>query len=289
MIILICIYILLRFIINNINIFIKIINEIPYTYYNENIVYVNSNSDNNSGNNSNNSSSQSDDSGYGDMDEGPYQTYGSGDQPDPEEQSVEKAPSSHNAPEQLQDDLDKVDEASDGDSEANLYLRRNYPAFFDQDDESAFQSIRAYIYEEFEAELRDSERKADELDEAHRAELERQRNLAELNEENQRQLDYDKSISEHNKRERSEDQELLVNNPKKKTKLSSSNEDNGKGGPGSTEGPSGSTGGYSGPDQGSSSGGNSLKEKITYFFSYFGIFVSEFLEKINNLFFLTNN
>lgn len=71
----------------------------------------------------------------------------------------------HNAPEEVMNDLDRVDKARNNDPVALDELKGEYPAFFENNsDKDALKEIEDYLESEFPGELKRSEIEADELD-----------------------------------------------------------------------------------------------------------------------------
>jgi hypothetical protein len=75
----------------------------------------------------------------------------------------------HNAPEAIMDDLELIDEAKKGNSDAIAEIKEKYPSFFDKEsgnktEEEALAQIEQELEDQFYPELIQSEREADELD-----------------------------------------------------------------------------------------------------------------------------
>jgi hypothetical protein len=87
---------------------------------------------------------------------------------DPEDHDVmEVDDDDYNGPEQIMDDLDRVDKARVGDGEALDELKDQYPEFFEDEevpDYEALDGLEEYLEDEFPHELEQSEREADELE-----------------------------------------------------------------------------------------------------------------------------
>lgn len=118
----------------------------------ESFIYIsnNNNSENNEGSSSNskNNSENSEDSDYDDVE-------------DCDAMEVDN----HNGPEQVVEDLNNVDKARNNDQEALDELKREYPAFFEDNSvPEALNQIEHYLESEFPGELERSEKEADELD-----------------------------------------------------------------------------------------------------------------------------
>lgn len=76
----------------------------------------------------------------------------------------------YNGPEQVMNDLDLVDEARMGYLDALNEVKKNYPEFFNEnDDEEGLRQVEEYLENEFPKELAQSEREADELEAIARA------------------------------------------------------------------------------------------------------------------------
>jgi hypothetical protein len=76
----------------------------------------------------------------------------------------------HNAPEEIMNDLDKVDAAKNKDREALDYLKKEYSHFFDRNtEEEGLKQLEEYLEEEFEPEHQKSELESYAEDEDSRA------------------------------------------------------------------------------------------------------------------------
>lgn len=124
------------------------------------------NSESNS-NSNNNPNSKSDDEEMADYQpENSESNSNSNNDPDSESDDVEDTEveevDNHNAPEEVMNDLDKLDAARNNDSEALEYLKREYSSFFENNtEEEALDQIEDYLEEEFPGEYKKSEEEAD--------------------------------------------------------------------------------------------------------------------------------
>lgn len=176
-----------------------------------------------------------------------------------------------NAPEQIMDDLDSVDNARRGDLNALEDIKRNYPEFFEgKTDKKGLKGVERYLEGEFDPELARSEREADEMD--IQEELAREEELARIN-------NNENVVSEDNNYKRPNDHDVDYYEEKpvnvKRRKLNSDDDDNNSGG-----NASGSSGiGPSGPSgpSGSSVDSNNYSSKIA-------IFILSSLETISEVF-----
>lgn len=134
----------------------------------DNIYYFSGDQPENSNSNSNNNPNSEDgDVEMADSQPGNSESNSNSNNPDSEDDDVEDADveevPNHNAPEEVMNDLDKVDAARDNnDAEALAYLKREYSSFFDDNtEEEALDQIEEYLTEEFPKELKRSEEEAD--------------------------------------------------------------------------------------------------------------------------------
>lgn len=82
---------------------------------------------------------------------------------DVKDEDVEEV-DNHNAPEEVMNDLDKVDAARNNDPQALEYLKKEYSSFFeDNTEEEALDQIEDYLEEEFPGEYKKSEEEADRM------------------------------------------------------------------------------------------------------------------------------
>ena len=84
--------------------------------------------------------------------------------------SGDSSDNDHHAPEHINDELELVDRARQGDETALNELRGRFPEYFDENSGNAtvresLDQIEEMLEEEFEAEMREEEKKADELEE----------------------------------------------------------------------------------------------------------------------------